>query len=64
MTAIRRLTLTCDHGLCPVRLRSLVDDEPIRELRKQARAMGWIYLPGHPAVGIGRDLCPRHRHTP
>ena len=64
MTAAKRVTLVCDRGKCPSRFRAFIDDEPVRETRKAARDLGWIYLPGHPAVGNGRDLCPRHRHTP
>jgi hypothetical protein len=75
MTAAKRVTLVCDHGKCPRRFRAFLDDEPLKETRAAAHQLGWIYLPGHPSQqhdhgrrahgpGNGRDLCPRHRHTP
>jgi hypothetical protein len=32
----------------------------VREARAGARVEGWRYVPGHPASGPGRDLCPEH----
>lgn len=63
MTAVKRMSLVCDHGKCPRTFRGTTD-EPLRETRSTARVFGWIYIPGHPTTGGGRDLCPHHRHTP
>jgi hypothetical protein len=59
VTAVRTVTLSCEHHACESTLTIVVqgssEDEPFqRAVRQQAHDAGWVFRDG-------LDLCPTHR---